>query len=72
MLGATLRVIEERIQKHADDLASMRRLLSELDPHRVLERGYALVRGDFNVGGVIEIETKHDIINAEVKHVTKR
>lgn len=46
--------------------------LSAYDPQRVLERGYAVVRGRVTVGAVIEIERHNDIIEAEVRNVTTR
>lgn len=54
--------------------------LEELNPTKVLERGYALVRdaqgritdGDVEVGDQLIIDTKHAIINAGVLHVKKR
>lgn len=58
-------------QRHLDDrsrhLIQTKRLLAEFDPARVLERGYALVRGKATVGGVIDIETSRAIIKAKVE-----
>ena len=39
---------------------------------KVLARGYALVRGEVQVGKAIEVETKTTIIQAEVTDVRKR
>lgn len=49
-----------------------RRILGAYNPLAVLERGYALVRGDFVPGSVVRIETSTKIVNAEVKDVTNR
>lgn len=73
---ATMNYVFEAIVRHigqADErLIGQRRVLSQLDPKRVLERGYALVRGEFAPGKTIEIE-KHDIlITAEVRHVSQK
>jgi len=47
-------------------------MLEELNPERVLERGYALLAGETGVGNVVKITTFDKIIKAEVKNVTKR
>jgi len=58
---------------HAEErLAAMRRVLVQLDPKRVLERGYALVRGAPVPGGLIEIEEKDRVITAEVRNVREK
>lgn len=67
-----MKAIESRLAERAEALAQTRRLLTQLDPNTVLERGYALLRGEVAVGKAIVIETKHDIINAEVKHVRRK
>ena len=67
-----LSMIEGRVQQYSDELAHTKRVMAELDPSRVLERGYAILRGSHNVGETIAIETKHDIIKAEVQHVSKK
>ena len=45
----------------------IRRLLAELDPQRVLERGYAIVRGQLKTGGIIDIELSRAIIKARIE-----
>lgn len=47
-------------------------VLDELNPEKVLERGYAIVAGRMAVGDVVEITTIDKEIRAEVKNVTKR
>ena len=66
-LGVTI----DRLNRQYDSLQSSKRLLAELNPRRVLERGYALIRGDMEVGANIEIEKNDILITAEVKHVSK-
>ena len=58
--------IERYIEQERQRLTHMQRLLAEFDPARVLERGYALVRGKLVVGGQIEIETARAIIKARI------
>lgn len=71
-LDLALRAIDQRALHYDTQLASLRRVLAELDPRRVLERGYALIRGTIEVGNVIEIEKSNMMINAEVKHVSEK
>jgi exodeoxyribonuclease VII large subunit len=75
-LGQTLQEvllqIERRIDEHGEKIQGIRRLLAELDPKKVLGRGYALVRGRQAVGEKIEIETSKAIMKAEVTHVKSK
>lgn len=71
-LTRALVTIEQQQERHAEQLVMLRRVLAELDPHKVLARGYALMRGDTSPGSRIEIETHTSIITAEVHtHVSK-
>lgn len=65
-------LIDRRYENQLIQLQALRRVLSELDPRRVLERGYALIRGDTSVGNTIEIEKSDTIVKAEVIHVSKK
>ncbi len=65
-------VISERMRVLTDEVASTIKLLRQYDPSVVLARGYALVRGDIDIGGVIEVERAKDIIQAEVRSVSKK
>ena len=38
-----------------NDILAQKRILAQLNPDNVLERGYALVRGDIKVDNLIEI-----------------
>lgn len=64
--------IEMRVTRQAEELAGLRRVLVQLDPHRILERGYAIVRGKPKVGEVLDIETGQMIIKAEVTNVESK
>lgn len=70
-LQRALEVTLHHYDRRFDSLQSSKRLLAELNPRRVLARGYALVRGDVAVGAAIEIEKSDILITAEVKHVSK-
>lgn len=65
-------LIEERLRVFKDETAATIRLLKQYDPRVVLQRGYALIRGDVDVGQVIQIERSKDIIEAEVRNVSKK
>lgn len=71
-LEGAMNSLELRVEDRLRSLHQTRQLLTELDPHRVLERGYALLRGSPIVSQAITIETSHTIIDAEVTHVTSK
>ncbi len=72
VLQRALVAIDRRQDYHEDQLASLRRVLAQLDPRMVLARGYALVRGEVAPGNVIEIEKRDIVITAEVRHVSQK
>ncbi len=72
VLERTVSRIDTVITDHLTVILGVRRVLGELDPHKVLERGYALIRGKTTVGSIIEIEKRDVIIKAEVQHVDKK
>lgn len=47
-------------------------LLNQVNPMTILNRGYAVVRGDSRVGEIINIESSEKIILAEVKDVREK
>lgn len=63
---------EAHVLQYARQIEHTRRLLDELDPARVLERGYALIRGNIGLGSVIEIETAQAIIKARIENYDKK
>ncbi len=67
-----LTAIDGRVQRYSEELLQTKRVIAELDPSRVLQRGYAILRGSRTVGETIAIETERDIIKAEVVHVSKK
>lgn len=66
------RTIADRLRIFKDEAAATVRLLRQYDPKVVLARGYALVRGEIDIGASIEIERSNDIIQAEVTHVKQK
>lgn len=71
-LANVVQSIERRHDRATERVDSLRRVLAELDPRKVLARGYALVRGEIAPGRVIEIEKSDIVIKAEVQHVSKK
>lgn len=62
----------ERLAQTSLQCANQRLLLDAFNPQRILENGYAIIRGDIRQGSIVEIEQKHRYITAEVQHVTKK
>lgn len=71
-LTSIFRRIEEKLDNTFDRLVTMRLAVAQLNPENVLKRGYALLRGDQNIGGELEVETLTNILTTEVKHVRSK
>lgn len=71
-LDTAFRRIQERMDDTVHRLDSLRMVIAELNPEKVLQRGYALIRGTPTVGKEITIETITQMITAEVKDVRKK
>jgi exodeoxyribonuclease VII large subunit len=71
-LRGVVDIVDHRYDQYESRFLGLRRVLSELDPRKVLARGYALIRGDIVPGGKIEIEKSDILIVAEVQHVSKK
>lgn len=72
MLADAFRLVEERLARVTETLVAKHTVLAAYDPNAVLERGYALLRGDVKIGGTIEVEQAKRYIEAEVKHVREK
>ena len=72
MVEYSEQAITLRLQEFSDEVSTTIKLLTQYDPAVVLARGYALVRGEVDVGSYITIERSKDIIQAEVRHVSKK
>ena len=69
----TQRLVEEiklqltrQCEARNDQVRVLHRVLEQVNPRQVLERGYAIIRGKPSVGGVIEIETSSHKMKAKV------
>lgn len=72
IVGRAAEAAQWQLEKRHEHVAQARRLLRELDPQRVLERGYALLRGELRQGGVIDIETARAIMKARIETYEQR
>lgn len=54
------------------ELEYKKNVLAELDPKKVLGRGYAIIRGVIGIGSTIDIETSNTVARAEVVYVESK
>ena len=64
--------IEQQIAYQQERVRSFGQLLESYNPDNVLRRGYALLRGEVDIGSVIEIETHKAMITAEVQRYEQK
>lgn len=72
LLSRVVDQIENRVENIQQALTNRNSILVQLNPETVLSRGYALIRGVQKVGQTIEVETAQAILEAEVRHVSKK
>ncbi len=73
--GEIARIAQEiyhKIEILGTEVSGQIKILAQLNPENVLARGYALVRGDVAVGSDIDIETKNQMITANVKVIKEK
>ena len=66
------RQINVKITNYEQEVSGIVKVLEQLNPERVLERGYALLSGNVAVGNVVNITTLKQEIKAEVKDIKER
>ncbi len=66
------RDIVVKITTIESEIAAQKHVLAQLNPDNVLERGYALIRGEAKVGNVVEITTYKQDIKAKVTEAKER
>lgn len=71
-IARSFRAISRRYDFYDMQHANRQAVLAQLDPRKVLARGYAIVRGTEVVGGKLEIEKSDVRIEAEVQNVTRK
>jgi len=72
LIEQSFETILRRHDTEEDHLRHLRQVIRQLDPKNVLRRGYAIIRGDIQKGGIIEIEKSDILVTAEVRDVTKK
>ncbi len=71
-LERSLLAIEHQYDRAEEQFTRYRTVLAQLDPHVVLKRGYAIVRGQQKVGETIHIETYKAILEAKVERYDEK
>ncbi len=61
-----------RITTMENEVKGQCKIVEQLNPEKVLERGYALVKGEIVVDGVVEITTHSQAIRAKITEVKER
>ncbi|MFV0485157.1 MAG: exodeoxyribonuclease VII large subunit [Candidatus Saccharimonadales bacterium] len=69
---AVARDIASKIAAYKSKVESYIQVIEQLNPEKVLERGYALISGKIEQGSTIEITTAKHQIKAEVQNVASR
>lgn len=64
--------LEKETTKAIEYLAHQKAVLRARDPHDVLQRGYAILRGKPVIGQSLELETATQIVTTEVKDVREK
>lgn len=64
--------IMRKIELFRQDVLAQYKILEQLNPERVLERGYALIRGDIKLGAELDITTAKYAIKAKVMEIKER
>lgn len=72
LVEKAFREMLNQIDKQQDYIFATRHLIDELNPKKVLERGYSFTRGLIKPGSEIEIETKDKLAKALVKEVYEK
>lgn len=72
LLEGCLEMTNLELERASERVSRLRSVLAELDPGKVLARGYALVRGEIASGKTIEIEKSDILITAEVTNVKRK
>ena len=60
------------LERERNKLEQTKRMLAELDPERVLARGYALLRGTQKIGELVTVETARAIMKARIESYDKK
>lgn len=64
--------IFRKIEERRSEVDTKKRILENLNPEKVLKQGYAILRGEGQIGEILQIETHEKLITAEVKNVESK
>lgn len=67
-----LRTIDNKVTAESEKFRLIFDIVSELNPEKVLARGYSIVRGVISEGQDIQVETKNQVITAAIKEVHEK
>ena len=72
ILKDALLKIENRLFLQENTIRGFKNIISQLDPAKILSRGYAIIYGKIKTGELVKLETSKYIIKAEVKDVREK
>lgn len=61
-----------RVDVAANATLSQQKVIAEYDPEMALRRGYAMIKGDLQIGNIVEITTKDIIMKARIENSEQR
>ena len=62
----------EKINSEVSRIESAQRIVNSYNPDKILKLGYAIIRGQPEIGQKLEIEMLNNIIEAEVRNVKQK
>lgn len=71
-LRQAVQLTERELNQQRQRLINTQKILVQLDPARVLERGYALIRGQLKQDAVVDIETARAIMKARIEYYEQK
>lgn len=71
-LGEVASFVEQQIDDAMRDIGHLTSMIGVYDPQSILDRGYAIIRGDIQAGSLIEVETSRQKLTAEVRDVKQK
>ena len=61
-----------RVDVAVNATLSQQKVIAEYDPEMALRRGYAMIKGDLQIGNIVEITTKDIIMKARIENSEQR
>ena len=62
----------QKINSEVSRIESAQRIVNSYNPDKILKLGYAIIRGQPEIGQKLEIEMLNNIIEAEVRNVKQK